>query len=230
MKRLGVIGGMGTAESNQFCLAVSSTLRSIAGRQADISVEHLPISIVEEERFIQGKETDEHQRLLCKAVERLNKSEVDFIVIPCNTAHLFLEELRASSTVPILSIVEECAKECQKRGFTTVGLLASTRTVQEKLFEKIFQQENIMIVCPDTEQQNQISAIISKTLNGTFESPDTASLLCAINSLQQQDCQAIILGCTNFSSLLEPKDSSIPLIDSQKVLQEAAVRRIYEEP
>lgn len=224
MKRLGVIGGMGTAESNQFCLAVSSTLRSRAGRQADICVEHLPISIVEEEKFIHGKETDEHRRLLCKAVERLNKSEVDFIVIPCNTVHLFLEELRSLSQIPILSIVEECARECQRQGFTKVGLLASTRTIQEKLFEKIFQQQKITIICPDIEQQSQMSIIISKTLNGTFKSQEVAPLISAIDSLQQQDCQAIILGCTNFSSLLEPKDSSVPLIDCQQILQKAAVK------
>ena len=223
MKRLGVIGGMGTEESNQFCLAINSTLRLAAGVQADISLEHLPTSIIEEEKFIRGEETDEHRRLLCRAVGRLNKSEVDIIAIPCNTAHLFLEELRVLSQVPILSIVEECAKECQKRGFTTVGLLASTRTVQEKLFEKVFEQHHIQIMCPHREQQEQISIIISKTLNGTFEPEDTAPFFLAMEFLQPHNCQAIILGCTNFSSLLAQNEVGLPLIDSQEILQQAAI-------
>ncbi|MDO8656324.1 MAG: amino acid racemase [Nanoarchaeota archaeon] len=223
MKRLGVIGGMGTEESNQFCLAINSTLRLAAGVQADISLEHLPTSIIEEEKFIRGEETDEHRRLLCRAVGRLNKSEVDIIAIPCNTAHLFLEELRVLSEVPILSIVEECAKECQKRGFTKVGLLASTRTVQEKLFEKVFEQDHIQIMCPNKEQQTQISHIIFKTLNGTFEPKNTSTLILAIDFLHQQDCQAIILGCTNFSSLIAQDDVALPIIDSQKILQQAAI-------
>ncbi len=223
MKRLGVIGGLGTEESNQFCLAVSSTLRSRAGRQADISVEHLPISIVEEEKFIRGEETDEHQRLLRQAIQRLNRAEVDFIAIPCNTVHLFLEELRELSQVPILSIVEECARECQRQGFIKVGLLASTRTVQEKLFENFFRQENIQVINPETNLQPSISTIISKTLNGTFQSLDTAALIAAIGSLQKQGCQAVILGCTNFSSLLDREKIAVPLIDSQQILQKAAV-------
>lgn len=223
MKRLGIIGGMGTAESNQFCLAISSTLRTRAGVQADICVEHLPISMVEEEKFIHGEETEEHRQLLRRAVRRLNRAEVDFIVIPCNTVHLFLEELRGLSQVPILSIVEECAKECQRKGFTKVGLLASTRTVHEKLFEKVFLQKNMQVINPEAHLQPQISTIISKTLNGMFKSQDTAILIAALGSLQRQGCHAVILGCTNFSSLLDREKIAVPLIDSQKILQQATV-------
>lgn len=40
------------------------------------------------------------------SVETLNRAGVDFIVIPANTPHLFIEELRRRSKVKILSIMK----------------------------------------------------------------------------------------------------------------------------
>ena len=223
MKRLGVIGGLGTAESNDFCLAVSNSVRALRSVQADICLEHLPISVVEEEKFIRGEVTEEHRLLLRKAVQRLNLVEVDVIAIPCNTVHIFLDELRALSRAPIVSIVEESVKECQKRVIRKVGLLASTRTIQDRLFEQEFQQGKIQTLCPDVQSQDQVSNIIIKTLNGTSTIPDRKFLLSLIHTLQQQQCEAIILGCTNFSTLLSGEDSRLPIIDTQKILQQATV-------
>ena len=85
------------------------------------------------------------------SIRRLNKARVHGIVIPCNTVHVFIEELRATTRVPILSIVEETVKICKKKKFRKVGLLASTKTVQGRLYAKELNKKNIQSVSLGTQ-------------------------------------------------------------------------------
>ena len=159
-KRLGIIGGLGAETSCRFCLNVNNKVRKKTNRQPEIVLENLPISIATEKKLINGGVGKEHSNLLVKATQRLNHAEVDFIAIPCNTAHTFIEKLRKYSNCPILSIVEETVLECKKKGIKKIGLLSSTKTIKEKLFLQKLNKFNIGLLIPEKKRQRKIDQAI----------------------------------------------------------------------
>ena len=75
---------------------------------------------------------------LIKEAKRLEEAGADFIVMPCNSLHVFIKEIRGSVKVPVLSIVEETIKFLKKNNFKTVGIVSTSATIENKLYETAF--------------------------------------------------------------------------------------------
>ena len=162
--------------------------------------------------------------LLKNAVIRLNKNGVSFIVIPCNTVHVFIKRLRKISEKPILSIIEECAEECKKRKIKKVGLLGTNTTIKQDLHGKELRKRNINVLIP--EKQNEVSKVILNILNNKTTEKDKVRILEIIMELKSDGAEAVILGCTDLDILIKDKDSVLPLIDTTKVLENKVVEII----
>jgi len=222
MKRLGIIGGLGPETSCKFCLNINTKLRELKACQPDIVMENLPVSLEAEKKIVNGVQETEHLGLILRALEKLNKADVDMIAIPCNTVHIFLPELRKRSKAPILSIMEECAKVC--KGLKKVGLLGSSTTVKAGLHAIELNKRNIAVLVPSEEDQNAVNEIILKITNGIATESDKKDLLAIIDKLKSQGAEAVILGCTDLQLLVSK--ASLPLIDTCTVLENAVVQML----
>lgn len=223
-KTIGVIGGLGPETGCRFCLTVNDRCKTLTARQPHILLDNLPISREAEERLINGGPSKEHFDLLIESIQRLNTLGVTTIVIACNTVHVFIDELRPLSKVPILSIIEETAKECTAQGFTKVGLLGTTRTITSGMHANELAKHAVEIIVPDGDDQVFVSACIIRIINHEVADDDKARLIAIIEKLKEAGAQAIVLGCTDLPLLLSPRDTMVPIIDSVAVLVDAAVR------
>ena len=225
-KRLGIIGGLGTETSCQFCLNINNMVKERTKKQPDITLENLPVSRFAEEQLITGNVSEEYLVLLSNAVKRLNNNsnKVDLITIPCNTAHIFIDQLREISNIPILNIIEECAKECNSRCIKKIGLLATTKTIKEKLFEKELEKFNIELITPNLLEQNVLSKIILRIINNKVEKSDKVFMIKLIKDRKEQGVEEVILGCTDLPILIKKEDSPIPIINSVNILENSAIK------
>ncbi len=221
MKRLGIIGGLGPETSCKFCLNINNKFRQLTNCQPDIVLENLPVSAEAERKIIHGQMNEEHFNLLVKAVDGLNNNQVDFIVIPCNTIHVFIDDLRDKSGVPILSIIEETADLCKMQGFKQVGLLASTKTVKEKLHEKELRERGIKTINLNENKLEEVSEIIIRIIHNKERREDKEFLLKCINELKDKGAEAVILGCTDLKTIM--KEAELPLIDTLEVLENSTL-------
>jgi len=222
-KTLGIVGGLGTETSCTFCLKINNELRRITNVQPHILLDNLPVSVKAEEKIINGKASKEHLNLLKESVKRLNKLNVNFIVIPCNTIHVFMEKLRKISKAPILSIIEETARECKRLNVKKAGLIASTKTIKEKLYFKELKKYNIELILPNKVDQRFISSCILRIINNKTRSKDKLRLLQIIKKIEENSGESVILGCTDLPLLISQKDTSSRIIDSCKILEESTV-------
>ncbi|MAE49810.1 hypothetical protein CMI48_03215 [Candidatus Pacearchaeota archaeon] len=228
MQKLGVVGGMGTETSCKFCLALNARVRSALDRQPDISMDVLPLSKKAQERIIKGKRCEEHFELMKKSVLSLQGGGCDFIVIPCNTVHIFLDELRKISTVPILSIMEEVAGFCSDKGFTKVGVVGSSMTIRSRLHEKELSNKGIAVVLPHRADQDFLDDLVLHILDGSFTQAHKRRFAKIIEGLALQGAESIILACTDFGGLVSEKDVGIPTVDTLGVLEDATFDRIIK--
>jgi aspartate racemase len=228
MKRLGVIGGLGPETGCTFCLNVNNKVIKKTRIQPDIFMQNVPIPESILQKLAHGSKPEEILALLSQSVTKLNIIGSDIIAIPCNTVHSFIDQLRFISKVPIISIIEEVAKECVNKGSKVIGLMASTTSIREKLHSIELHKKNIMTIVPREDQQEIISKTIVKIITNKITKKDKEKLIEIIDDLRNRGADTIMLACTDLRIVISDSDTDIPIIDSTSVLENAAAQAIME--
>ncbi len=228
-KILGIIGGLGPETSSKFCLQINRKVKPLTKIQPHIILDNLAISAKAEQQLIQGGASQEHLQLMLDSVHRLNKMDVDFIVIPCNTVHVFIEELQQQSKAPIINLIEEAAKQCKKLKVKKIGILGSTKTIETRLHQRELEKISIVGIVPDKEDQKRISNCIIKIINNQVKSNDKQFLLSVIEKLKKNGAEAILLACTELPSVIKQNDCSLSIMNTTEILEAAAVQKLIIE-
>jgi aspartate racemase len=130
----------------------------------------------------------------CKFLE---KSKCKFIVIPCNTAHYWFDDLKNKIKIPIISMPKEVYahsnKNCKKN--SKIGILATEGTLKTGVYNKFF-DKNFNLINPNKSvQKNNVNKAIKLVKMGKIKEAEKA-IRPAVNSLIKMKCSKIILGCT----------------------------------
>jgi aspartate racemase len=162
---------------------------------------------------------------MVKAAKALEAAGADFLIIPCNTAHHFIKELRESVVIPILHMIELTAEKvcCELPQVERAGLIATDGTVMSGIYQRSFKQQGIEIMVPPEElQQASMDAIYGHIKKGDLDGGRKIVLKVA-NDLVERGTQAVICGCTEISLVLKDGDVPVPVIDPLQLLAEVAV-------
>jgi aspartate racemase len=220
---VGIVGGLGPETTARFYLDLTEAFRK-QGISPKITIDNVAFPLSLEEEIIKLSK-NEHLLLPClkASVKRLNNAQVDAIVMPCNTAHLFIDQLRKISGAPIISIIEETAKSTRQMGLKKVGILSSAKTLQSQMYQKQL-YGNVSLILPDHDHQLQVSQYILNLLHGKQKGKKA---ICDLGEeMKKQGAEAIILACTDLRLGLKRSDIDIPIIDSYEALLNAAIRAI----
>lgn len=165
---------------------------------------------------------------LVEGVKALNQAGADFIIMPCVTAHHFLPEVKAHVRFRFLSLLEESLKWTLKNipGIKKTGIIASTGTLESKLFHDTFHTKDIEILSPaDKEQDHVMEAIFGKKgiKAGYVTGHPQESIIQIAHDLIRKGAEAIIAGCTEVPLVLKDRDISVPRIEPMEIVAEASV-------
>ena len=137
-------------------------------------------------RMWKGFDKSQVERYLRANIRILENAGADFVVIPCNSVHHFMPIMRKAVHIPVLSIVEETAREIQKRKLTKVLLLATEFTVKSGIYDKPLAKRGVELVKPTSAQQRQIERIIISTESGQRAKSDKAAIVRIVNTLRKE--------------------------------------------
>lgn len=230
MKTVGVIGGLGPETTSEFYLEIIFGCKRIDEQALPhIIIGSVPAPYAVVEKAITG--TDDKREFipfLTAEAKKLEKADVDFIVMPCNTLHAYIEEIRNSVKVPVLSIVEETCRYIKENKFEKVGLISTAATVKHLVYENIMNQEAINYLTPNGLQRAEMSKIVNRLVVGNHLNSDRDILLDIIKDLKAQGVDSIALACTDLQLLL-PDDKEVVIFDTMKVLAEAVIRELNSD-
>ena len=228
MKIAGIIAGLGPETSSEFYLKIIEFCKMKNDvKYPPIIVSSVPVPFSLERDIVEkGRGERGMFHVLVEGIERLEKSKVDFVAIPCNTVHIFIDELRGLFSTPILSIIEETARRCKSSGYRRVGVLATKKTMEKKLYDDELLRFDIGLVKPSPDEVERVSSIIFRILEGNKSEEDRKELLGIINGLRENGAQAVILGCTDLQILVSQEDTSVPLLDTVEIFAEASAEEI----
>ena len=204
---------------------------NIPGRPESIGVQTKGLSNRPNDRISERKYSLVLKSLLngCKV---LKKSKCKFIVIPCNTAHYWYDDLKKRINLPMINMPQEVfkytLKKCQKK--SKIGLLATEGTIKTGVYNKFFDKNYKLIIPNNIIQKKSVNKAIKLVKMGNVKAASKI-IKTAIDYLIKKKCKKIILGCTElpiaifaFKSFKTIKSSKI-FLDPNLILANAAMKK-----
>lgn len=149
---------------------------------------------------------------------RLEKWGADFLVMPCNTAHYYYEDICRAVNIPVANIIELTVEAVLKQmpEIKKVGVIASTAIIITGLYNKSFANRQVEVVYPPDSAQENILCVIKNIKTKTQNQTDSKHMQEAISHLESNGVQAIVIACTELS-IIETK-TRIPVFDAADIL------------
>ena len=134
---------------------------------------------------------------LLDGCQSLEKSGCKFIVVPCNTAHYWYEDLQKKIKIPIINMPKEVFKHTKKncKKYSKIGLLATEGTLKTQIYNKLFEKDFTIINPTEGLQVKSVNKTIKYVKMGNIKLAEK-TIRPAINYLLKMKCKKIILGCT----------------------------------
>lgn len=196
---------------------------------AAIDQEHIDMiicsrpSIPDRTDYILGKSSNNPVIPMVETGKALISMGVDYIAIPCITAHYFYSKLADSISVPIIHIVKETVKHLSEHGVRCAGVMATEGTVFSGLFQEELLAHGIKPITPSHEIQGLITDIIYKEVKAN-KPVNMDNFGKITKELKSQGADVIILGCTELSLIKRDYDIGIGFIDAMEVLAMQSLR------
>jgi len=227
---IGILGGMGTQAGLDFCNKLAVINRGKTDQKYPLFILYNKSNIPKRPENL--KKYSNVLKSLIKGCRLLQKNKCRFIVMPCNTAHFWHDDLQKKIGIPILSMPKEVflytKKNCKKN--SKIGILCTEATLKTGVYSRYF-KKNYKLVSPQkTLQKNCVNKAIKHVKMGKVKEAEKV-LRPAVNYLIKKKCKKIILGCTElpiaifaYKSFKKVKESKI-FIDPNLLLAHVSMKK-----
>ncbi len=227
---IGILGGMGTQAGLDFCNKLAVINRGKVDQKYPLFILYNKSNIPKRPENI--KKYHNVLKSLIKGCLLLQKNKCKFIVMPCNTAHYWYNDLQKRIKIPILSMPKEVylhtRKKCKKN--SKIGILCTEATLKTGVYSKYF-KKNFKLISPKRSlQKSSVNKAIKYVKMGKVREAEK-SIRPAVKNLINLKCKKIILGCTElpvaifaFKSFKKIKESKI-FIDPNLLLANISMKK-----
>ena len=192
---IGILGGMGTQAGLDFCTKLAKLYRGKIDQK-------YPLFVLYNKSDVPGRPENikKYNKVLKSLIQGcyfLKKSKCKFIVIPCNTAHYWYDDLQKKIKIPIISMPKEVYLHTKKicKFKSKIGILATDGTLKTGVYSKFF-NKNYNLISPTKSLQNKsVNKSIKYVKMGKIKEAERI-IRPAVNFLVKKKCKKIILGCT----------------------------------
>ena len=227
---IGILGGMGTQAGLDFCNKLAKINRGKIDQQYPLFVLYNKSDTPKRPENL--KKYFNVLNALVKGCKMLQKNKCKFIVMPCNTAHYWYEDIQKKINIPIVSMPKEvfldAKKTCKKN--SKIGLLSTEATLATRVYHKYFDKDFQLVSPINSLQKSSVNKSIKYVKMGKIKEAEKA-IRPAVNYLMKIKCKKIILGCTElpiaifaFKSFKKIKQSKI-FIDPNLLLANVSMKK-----
>ena len=168
-------------------------------------------------------------QLMLSSAEKLARGGADFLICPDNTIHQAFDLVEHRSPRPWLHIAREVAREAGRRSFRRVGILGTRYLMEGPVYPEALKAAGIEHRTPSAEERERTNAIIfDELVNGRLLPRSREYFGEVIDGLKREGCDAVAPGCTEIPLIVSDESSSLPTLDSTRLLARAALRKALE--
>ena len=227
---IGILGGMGTQAGLDFC-------NKLAKLNAGKLDQQYPMFVLYNKSNTPGRPENLKKyynvlKALVEGCKMLQKNKCKFIVMPCNTAHYWHEDIQKKIKIPLISMPKEVYKHTKKtcKKNSKIGILCTEATLKTKVYNKYFDKDFNLVSPEKLLQKNSVNKSIKFVKMGKIKEAEKI-IRPAVNYLIKNKCKKIILGCTElpiaifaYKSFKKIKKSKV-FIDPNLLLAEVSMKK-----
>lgn len=225
MKTIGLIGGMSWESTIPYYRQINELTKQRLGGLHSARIVLYSVDFHDIERLQHSGHWDAAGALLADAARALQAAGADFVVVCTNTMHKVAAQIEAAVSIPLLHIADPTAAAIKHAGHAVVGLIGTRFTMEEAFYrDRLRDRHGLRVIVPDTAERDLVHRVIYDELClGNALPGSRAEYRRIMSALVAQGAQAIILGCTEISLLVDASDASVPLFDTTALHAAAAV-------
>ena len=223
---IGILSGMGPRATAPFVDAVVNQCQKIYGAVLDEEFPKMMILSLPTPFYIDRP--IDHEKMKARIVEGLQHLEstgVDFISMPCNSAHIYYSDLSASINIPLLNIISATLSNLTESGKVT--LLGTQITIDSGLYQKGFKQAELNFEFHKAWQK-KTDRLIYLIKSGNIENEATKMWSSILEDMEDAQIQQAVLACTDINVVLPYVKTPITFVDSTESLAVATVKKYLE--
>jgi len=164
------------------------------------------------------------------SAKKLEEIGGDILIISCNTAHVYFNDIQKITSMKAINMVEETASFFYNHytKIKKVGLLATSATIQKNLYHNVFDRYEIEVITPDLIHQNNVVQAIYGIKAGFI---DGKQLLSDFNKIRLHNIYQHVSKIESSVAILSPRElllNTIKYFEQQSV--EAVILGCTEVP
>jgi aspartate racemase len=216
VKVIGLIGGMSWESTVPYYRIVNETVKQRLGGLHSARVVLYSVDFDEIERLQRADQWTEAGERLAEVARAVERAGADCIVLCTNTMHKVAPQIEAAVRIPLLHIADATAVEIKAAAVSTVGLLGTRFTMEQDFYKAQLQRDHgLQVLIPAAHDREIVHRVIYEELClGKVVDASRGEYRRVMDDLVRQGAQAIILGCTEITLLVEASDSAVPLFDT----------------
>lgn len=222
-KTLGIIGGMGPAATVDMLDKIVRYTDAASDREHIRVYVDVNTTIADRTASIKGTGPS-CLPAICESAKKLADMGADYLILSCNTAHYYLDEIRATIDRPILSIVDAVTEYVTDHGINTVALLATEGTMLGRVYTDTLEHAGVKVVLPTEEEQKVAMKAIYDVKEMGAERTDTTALNDVVRHFGEQGAKTVILACTEFPLIVDKMTDVVTYLDATEILVRKAIR------
>ena len=223
-RTLGIIGGMSWESTESYYRLINEGVKAKLGNlhSADLLLHSVDFAAIE---ALQAKGAwDEMGAILANSGKRLQAAGAQGLLIATNTMHKVIDDVQASTNLPIIHIADVKAAAIKQQGLTKVALLGTQFTMTQDFYKQRLIDAGLQVLIPETDARAEVHRIIYEELcQGQLLASSRQYYQQVIQDLANKGAEGVILGCTEIGLLIQQADSPIPVFDTTAIHAAAAV-------
>lgn len=210
MKKIGIISGLGAAAGARMYSDLIKEYQSNGAKEdsdfPEIIVHSLSSKGMDETGIVNEELIKSD---LTNSIEMLNREGVEWIIIACNTVHIYHSYLQSKSKATILNMVEIACNSVKR--FNKIGVISSSTTRKTKLYIDALSKFGIYVINTTNEQQKLVDEVIDKAISGKLTAIEHSIIHEIQLNMKVRGAKKIILGCTELplTGVMTTTDSCI---------------------
>ncbi|MCB9361867.1 amino acid racemase [Candidatus Woesearchaeota archaeon] len=219
MTKIGVLGGIGPEATGDFYSKVIALLQE-SGRIRDnrdypqIIINSIPAP----ELIMRNIRTDDLLPYIA-GLQELVSCTPKFIVMVCNTIHLFHDELQRHIEIELVDLREVVRKKLLQQKVKRICVFGTPATIALGLYNF----GDMQYINLNDNEIEQLSYAVFNFNRGIDKQAQMNKVKVMAQSYIKKGAGSIILGCTEFAVML--KDTGLPVLNTIDVLAEYVVNR-----
>lgn len=221
--RIGVLGGIGPEATVEFYKKLIKKLQKKGLIKSNRDFPQIIINSIPAPELIYAKISDKELQPYVHGLKELDKFKVDFIVMVCNTIHLYYDKLQKEINTPLLDLREEVKRTVGNKGIKSTLILGTPNMISQDLYKF----KDVKSFTPNKTEINQLSGAIFNFNIGIEKEKQVQKVRSICETYMKKGAETVILGCTEFSIMLGKENfSKINTID---VLVDATIKKLYKQ-